>query len=254
MATDAATWSDRGLTDRLRGTRFTDVRWFEAIDSTNTYALEAARRGVSEGLVVVADEQRAGRGRLGRRWESPPGASLLVSVLVRRESGDAQPVTMATALALADAVGAVAGFRPALKWPNDLVVGDRKLAGVLAETDGTSVVVGAGCNVGWGALPDDVAATATACELESPHPVEREKLLVHFLHALDALLDHPERIAADYRSRLGTLGRRVRVERASDEVEGEAVDLEVDGALVVLTDDGCRVPIHAGDVVHLRPT
>jgi len=252
MEPGACTWSDRGLTERLRDTRFHDLRWFEALDSTNTYALGAARDGVLEGLVVVADEQGAGRGRLGRRWVSPPGASLLVSVLLRRDPSHAQPVTMATALALADAVDAVAGFRPGLKWPNDLVVGDRKLAGVLAEADGWAVVVGAGCNVRWGAFPAELAETATSCDLESQRQVEREELLVRFLRTLHHLLDRPAETAAGYRSQLQTLGQYVRVERAADTVLGQAVDLDDDGALVVMTDDRATVRIHAGDVVHLR--
>lgn len=252
MPPETATWTDRGLVQPLGDTRFTDLRWFDRLDSTNTYALDAARAGAPEGLVVVADEQTAGRGRLGRRWESAPGASLLVSVLVRPDPDSAQTVTMATALALADAVENVAGFRPGLKWPNDLVVGDRKLAGVLAESDGSAVVVGAGCNVNWGELPAELAGTATSCDLEAGRSVDREALLVCFLHALDDQLDRLGQVAAEYRSRLETLGRRVRVERVDDEIQGEAIDLDADGALVIVADDGRRLSVHVGDVVHLR--
>ena len=111
------------------------VRHFALIDSTNRYLLDEARAGAESGLVAVADHQTAGRGRFDRRWEAPPGSSLLVSVLLRPVPVDAGHRAMtATALALADAVEAVAGFAPELKWPNDLVVGDRKLAGLLAES------------------------------------------------------------------------------------------------------------------------
>jgi len=246
--------SDRGLTERLRRTRFGDLRWFDRIDSTNTYALDAARAGAPEGLVVVADEQTAGRGRLGRRWESPARASLLVSVLLRPGSPRPQRATMATALAMRQAIDAVAGVDARLKWPNDVVASGKKLAGVLAEADGDAVVVGAGCNVNWGALPDELADTATACDLEAGAPVDRAELLVCFLHALDACLDDLQAVPADYRAALETLGRRVRVERTNGDLEGEAVDLDADGALVVSSDDGRRVSVHAADVVHLRPT
>jgi BirA family transcriptional regulator, biotin operon repressor / biotin---[acetyl-CoA-carboxylase] ligase len=252
MPPDAATWADRGVLRQLRGTRFSDLRWFDRIDSTNTYVLAAARRGVPEGLVVVADEQTAGRGRLGRRWESPPGASLLVSVLARPTLPSDQRVTMATATALADAVETVAGFSPGLKWPNDLVVSDRKLAGILAESDGAAVVVGAGCNVNWGEIPEGLSNIATACDLEAGRTVDRTELLVRFLHELDHVLDDLDSVVARYRARLVTIGRHVRVEHFDGELHGEAVDVEEDGALVVSTDDGSRVSVRLGDVVHLR--
>jgi BirA family biotin operon repressor/biotin-[acetyl-CoA-carboxylase] ligase len=139
---------------------FADVRRFDSLDSTNTYLLAEARSGVPEGVVAVAEHQTAGRGRLGRRWEAPPGTCLLVSVLLRPvlEPGQLHLCTSAVALAAADACAAVAGVSPAVKWPNDLLVRGRKLAGVLAESDpaapggpegSVAVVVGVGCNVDW---------------------------------------------------------------------------------------------------------
>jgi BirA family biotin operon repressor/biotin-[acetyl-CoA-carboxylase] ligase len=134
--------------------RFGDVRWLEETDSTNTRLLEEARAGAPEGRVLAADHQTAGRGRMGRRWEAPPGSALLVSVLVRPALplGRAHLVTMAAGLAASDACEALAGVRPGLKWPNDLVVDDAKLAGLLAESvvEGDALralVVGMGLNV-----------------------------------------------------------------------------------------------------------
>jgi len=225
------------------------------LDSTNRHLIDAARAGAPDRLVVVADHQTAGRGRLGRRWEAPPGSSLLVSVLLRDRSGFTTAVTsvMAAALALADAVEATAGFAPALKWPNDLVVADRKLAGLLAERDGDAVVVGAGCNVNWSAFPPELADTATACNLEAGRPVERDALLVAYLDALAARLDAPGAVAEDYRARLATLGRRVRIERdPAPELVGDAVALDDDGALVVRDEAGEPHHVKVGDVVHLR--
>jgi len=174
------------------GTRFAVVHRFEEVDSTNRVLLDEARAGAPDGTVAVAAFQRAGRGRLGRRWEAPPGSNLLMSVLLRPGlvPGELHLCTVAVALAAADACAAVAGLEPELKWPNDLMVGERKLAGILAEIvpagvvaeprpgagadigadagtgrSGTAVVVGLGLNVQWppsehappsdDALPDD---------------------------------------------------------------------------------------------------
>ena len=234
------------------------VRHFAEIDSTNRYLLDEARRGAADGLVAVADHQTAGRGRFDRRWEAPPGSSLLVSVLLRpAPEGDASPAgahraVMAVALALAEAVEAVAGVAPGLKWPNDLVVGDRKLAGLLAEREGDALVIGAGCNVEWEVFPPELAATSTACNLEAGRSVDRDALLDEFLTRLGTALDTLDEVPERYRARLATLGRRVRVERADDVLEGDAVDVTSDGALVVRRDDGTDEIVTAGDVVHLR--
>lgn len=221
-------------------------RWrierFAELDSTNRHLLEAARAGAPDGLVAVADVQTEGRGRLDRSWEAPAGSSLLMSVLVRSPT-DPGRVVMAAAVALARAVDDVAGVVAALKWPNDLMVGDRKLAGILAERapDG-AVVVGMGCNVRADWFPDELRDIATAV------PVERAELLVAWLRAYDARLDALDAVVKDVSACSATLGRRVRVQLAGDDFEGTATALTDAGYLVV--DD--RV-ITAGDVVHLRP-
>jgi BirA family transcriptional regulator, biotin operon repressor / biotin---[acetyl-CoA-carboxylase] ligase len=234
------------------------VQRFAEIDSTNRYLLDEARGGAAAGLVAVADHQTAGRGRFDRRWEAPPGSSLLVSVLLRpAPHGDAAHdashwAVMAAALALADAVDKVAGVTAELKWPNDLVVGDRKLAGLLGEREGDALVIGAGCNVEWEAFPPELAATSTACNLEAGRSVDRDALLDQFLAGLATELDALEQVPERYRARLATLGRRVRVERAHDTLVGDAVDVTHDGVLVVRCDDGTDKHVTAGDVVHLR--
>jgi BirA family transcriptional regulator, biotin operon repressor / biotin---[acetyl-CoA-carboxylase] ligase len=225
------------------------------LDSTNRYLLDAARAGAADGLVVVADVQTAGRGRLDRSWEAPPGSSLLVSVLVRvPERADPGPVVMATAVALAEAVGNVAGIEPALKWPNDLVVADRKLAGILAERDGDGLVVGVGCNVNWDEFPPDLASTATACNLEAGRSVDRDALLVEFLERLERALRAGTNVIGEYRARLETLERRVRVQPLrGDDIVGRATAVTDDGALVVRDDAGVDHTVVTADVVHLQP-
>ncbi|HEY3671976.1 MAG TPA: biotin--[acetyl-CoA-carboxylase] ligase [Acidimicrobiia bacterium] len=234
------------------------VEWFSTLDSTNRHALDAARTGAPDGLVVVADEQTAGRGRLGRTWEAPPGSSLLVSVLLRR-SGDparaAGHVVMAAGVALAEAVEDVAGVDAGLKWPNDLVVDDRKLAGLLAEADGDALVVGAGCNVNWEEFPEELVATATACNLEAGHLVDRDALLDAFLDRFATALGAGDAVVDEYRARLATLGRSVRVEHVHDrdrDLVGTAVGITDDGALVVRGEQGIDHPVVAADVHHLR--
>jgi BirA family transcriptional regulator, biotin operon repressor / biotin---[acetyl-CoA-carboxylase] ligase len=234
-----ATWSD----PRLAGTRFANVHWFETVDSTNRYLLQQAAAGKPEGLVAVADEQSAGRGRLGRSWIAPPGAALLVSVLLR----PALPVDRTHLVTLAAALAAIDALPDAqarVKWPNDVVIGDRKLAGILAEADGAgAVVVGMGCNVRDDWFPSELRDIATA------HSIERTELLVAWLRAYDARLGALDGVLADATAHSATLGRHVRVELAHETFEGTATALTDEGYLVV---DG-RV-ITAGDVVHLRPT
>lgn len=239
--------------------RFTDVRRFKEIDSTNAWLLAEAQAGAGEGVVAVADRQTAGRGRLGRTWSAEPGTALLVSVLLRPDLPVARlPLVMiAVGLAAADGVEAAAGFRPGLKWPNDLVAADRKLAGILAESAGGAVVAGVGVNVSAGAYPSDLAESATSCEEEAGRPVDREVLLEAFLAALEGryrLLESPSELLDAYRSASATLGRRVRVELSDRTVEGFVTEIADDGALVVVDDAGTRSAVAAGDVVHLRPT
>lgn len=234
--------------------RFRDVRRLAEVDSTNRYLLDEARRGAATGLVVVADHQTAGRGRLGRTWEAPAGASLLMSVLLRPALGvvDRQLVVMAAAVAMAEAVETATGVRPELKWPNDLLVGNRKLGGILAEASGDAVVVGIGVNVAWPAVPPELDGIATACNLEGGRPATRDGVLGAFLERYGPRLDDLEATRREYRVRLATLGCRVRVERADGVVTGTARDVDPAGHLLVDVDgDGTEV-VAAGDVVHLR--
>lgn len=266
----------------LEGSRFADVRWSRETGSTNVDALELARQGEREGVVLVADHQSAGRGRAGRTWTAPPEASLLLSVLLRPPAAVMDLCTMAVAVAAAEAVEAVAGFSPRLKWPNDLVwpgdgsLPDRKLAGILAEADWPAgstpdsgyrapapasrvvVVVGIGINVRWpGELPPELVDIAVACNHVVDVAVDREDLLVALLQRLEPRYEalvagERESLLDAWRQRSATLGRTVRVELGADDVEGTALDITPEGHLVVETADGTRHTFAVGDVVHLR--
>lgn len=269
---------------RLEGTRFADVRWVRETGSTNADVLELARQGEAEGIVVVAEHQTAGRGRRGRTWEAPAGSTLLLTVLLRPPAPVAGLVTMAVALAASRAVDELAGVVARVKWPNDLIwpgdgsAPDRKLAGILAEADWPAgshvaggwsppgpgqravVAVGLGLNVDWGGpLPADLAPIAvTLAELTAPAPAPgRDDLLVALLQHLDAtyatLLADPAVVRSDWEARSATIGRRVRVDLGTDDVEGTAVGVTDEGHLVVETVEGARRTLAVGDVVHLRP-
>lgn len=183
-----------------------------------------------------------------------------MSVLLRPriDTQQVHVLTMAAAVALRAAVEQVASLRADVKWPNDLVVVDRKLAGILAETELTAngeigaVVIGLGCNVEWVDFPPELAERATACNLEAGRPVDRAELLAAFLDRLAEQLDDLDGVPAAYRSVLATLGRRVRVDLGTRAIEGTATDIDEAGRLVVTNEDGISEVVAAGDVVHLR--
>ncbi len=239
---------------KASSTIFGEVRWLAEIDSTNRYLLDEARAGAAAGLVVVADHQTAGRGRLGRSWVAPPGASLLVSLLLRPTIPvDRRHVLVMTAgLAMAEAVEAETGVIAGLKWPNDLLVGDRKLAGILAEAAGDALVVGIGVNIEWHEVPDELRAIATACNLEGGRATTREAVLAAFLDGYSARLTDLARAREDYEARLLTLGRRVRVEQIDGVLTGVARGVDASGRLLLDHDDGTQSSVSVGDVVHLR--
>lgn len=258
---------DGGARSQLASTRFVDVRWLPSIDSTNRYLLEEARAGAAEGTVVAADHQHAGRGRLDRDWVAPAGSSLLVSVLLRPDLAleRLHLLTSVVAMAAADACRSEAGVTAGLKWPNDLVVGGRKLGGILAEAclegpRARAVVVGLGLNVNWGEsmVDTDLVGRAVALDQLAGHQVDRARLLVAVLFGLEdrygALGERGGQMAqaAEYRRRCTTLGRVVRVELPGESFTGTAADLTEDGHLLV--DVGvCLRTVTAGDVVHLQP-
>jgi BirA family biotin operon repressor/biotin-[acetyl-CoA-carboxylase] ligase len=235
--------------------------------STNTVAQDLAVEGAVEGTVVVADEQTAGRGRMGRRWVAPAGTCLLVSILFRPtfSVGQAQQLTMLCSMAAADAVEALGGLPVLLKWPNDLVVDRtrwRKLAGVLTETGMMGdrleyVVVGIGINVNVPAPAlDRLAPDATSILAEVGREVHRGRLLAALLagvedryrHVQAGKSPHPE-----WADRLATLGRRVQVTTARHRFSGVAEGVTPKGALLVRDDTHELHTLAAGDVTLSPP-
>jgi len=241
-----------------------DIRYFERVDSTNTALLEAGRQGAAGGLVYVADEQTAGRGRLDRRWGAPPGTCLLLSLLFRPPEPfiyHAPRLTMLSGMAMADAIDAVTGIAVQLKWPNDLIVTCdgmwRKVAGILSEIGSAAdtppfLVIGIGLNVNVPAeLLPDLAPNATSLLGEGGRPVERVALLDAFLarvEAYHAAMQAGVDVLDLWRQRLAWMRCEVHVHTPTGSVTGIAEDVDETGALWLRLSDGAQQSFSAGDV------
>jgi BirA family biotin operon repressor/biotin-[acetyl-CoA-carboxylase] ligase len=256
---------------------FADVRYFAELDSTNDTALLLAAQGAPEGTSVLADAQRAGRGRRGRAWFSPPGAGMYLSVIVRPESpkspkssGSSEPevspmalslVTLAAGVAAAEAVTQVAGLPVELKWPNDVVIGRpwRKVGGLLCESAATggridAVVIGIGINLRPAAYPAPIAHRATSIETELGRPIDRASLVVACLGRLRAATERlrggrGDEVCREWRrfGRAGLESAPVRWHEHDAVRTGTAHDIAEDGALLVER-DGRVERLTAGEV------
>ncbi len=234
------------------------VLWYAEVGSTNDVAAALANRGEPEGTVVIADAQSAGRGRHGRVWVSPSGAGLYMSIVMRPPAHAVSLLTIGAGVALSDGIQAATGLQPQLKWPNDVYVGGRKLAGILAEAGTSSagvqhVVVGCGINLMPAAYPPDVAARATSIESELGRPIDRGLLFVECLAALHVRYTElrsrtSAAIVARWRDRaVSTFGRRVEWDAAGVTRHGVAEDIDETGALLV-REGAARARVISGEV------
>jgi BirA family biotin operon repressor/biotin-[acetyl-CoA-carboxylase] ligase len=225
--------------------------------STNDRARELAARGAPHGTVVLAEEQTAGRGRQGRSWVAPPGRALTLSIVIRASGSSLDLLPLSAAVAVCEACELAAGVDCLIKWPNDIWITERKVAGILIEArpQESWAVLGIGLNVGTSEaeLGADLRATATSLRIASGDSVDREP-------ALDALLERlSERIGTDrdsllaaYRERDALYGRRIAWAGPDGELDGIAKGVDADGNLVVFTSDGERGTLTAGEVHLLR--
>jgi BirA family biotin operon repressor/biotin-[acetyl-CoA-carboxylase] ligase len=242
--------------------------FFECVGSTNAVACQQAATGAAEGLLVVADEQTAGRGRMGRSWWAPKGAGLLFSLLLRPviPAARAGQLSMCLGLGTAEGIESVTGLRPALKWPNDLLLGGRKLGGMLSELGVAEnrveyVVLGLGVNVNG--VPTDLAATSISLSAVLDRAVDRVELLAEILAHFEAWYERLLPSAAEagsrklgvsdpihtaWAARLDTLGRDVTVTTAAGQRRGKAVGVSPEGALLLQGEDGEITMIWSGDV------
>lgn len=238
---------------------------FDSLASTNTEAARQAERGAAEGLVIVAREQTAGRGRLGRVWVSPRDAGLYFSIVLRPrlEAREWPMITFAAALAGRDAIERATGIVSDIKWPNDLMIGERKVCGILAERIETAIgaacITGIGINLTDEVFPPELSDKATSLGAEMNGVPNRESLLVELVRAFDkryAALHDPNGVAVT----LGQWaahssyaeGKRVRVTLEQETFEGTTHGLEPDGALCVEIETGEIKIVRAGDVTAVR--
>ena len=253
----------------LLTTHYVGRRFFyrPVTESTMDDARRMAERGMPHGMLILAEEQSAGRGRAGRGWVSPPDVNLHFTILLYPDQSGLRPLSYVTPLAVALAVEAQTAATgrqvdTTLKWPNDVLIADKKLAGVLIETenlDGKLVAcIGVGINVNLEvATYPEIRDIATSVREALGYSVSREELLATFCNQFEALyeesLSGSKRPFEMWRERLVTLGREVVAQGPGIRYEGRAVDVDEDGALIIAINDGERVRVEAGDVT-LRPS
>lgn len=232
------------------------IEWHETIDTTMRRAAELAAAECPSGCIVGADLQTAGQGRLGRTWHSEPGAGLYTTFILHANVPPARlpVVTLALGLAVADTLRLLGGIEADLRWPNDVMIEDRKIAGILTQLHEDAVLAGIGINVNQASFPTDLAAIATSLLLETGRPHRREPLLVYLAGAIDSYVHTLRTGGVDPILRLFAAassyasGRRVEVDAPGGVVRGVTAGLTPEGFLRLDSEDGTPVTIHAGGV------
>jgi BirA family transcriptional regulator, biotin operon repressor / biotin---[acetyl-CoA-carboxylase] ligase len=233
-----------------------ELHYFDSVDSTMVNASRLAESGAASGTVVVAEEQTAGQGRLGRRWHSAWGTGLYFSVVLRLQVAPQvlPAITMACGLAVADGIAHSSAVACDLRWPNDVIVQEKKCAGILVQAERAAVIAGIGINVNQAEFPEDVAGLATSLRIATGQPQRREHLLAEVLTALDhyanmlATQGRP-RIFESFAARSSYVrGKRVAVEQGAAVITGVTDGLDSAGFLYVREDSGKRTLILAGGV------
>ncbi len=231
------------------------------VDSTNDEIKRRARAGARQGLVVIAERQSAGRGRLGRSWTSPLGTSIYESILLRPELPPSQIpcITLAAGLAVCRTLNELYGCGAKIKWPNDVIIGRKKLCGILTEMSVEDnmvsyAVVGIGINVNNREFPPEVSEKATSLRIELGKQLERSEIAAHLSNTLEKIYDEFimcgfEAFREEYLSLCATVGREVEATVRGKAVKGVAADVLGDGGLVVLTEGGEKICVGAGEVV-----
>lgn len=244
-----------GLTSKVIGR---PIEVFDEVTSTNDIALQLASKGAAEGLTVVAESQTNGRGRLGRPWNSTVGKSLLVSILLRPLWKDVSRISLAAAVAMAKTLEELTQAPVGIKWPNDIYIEGKKVAGILCESSQGAIVVGVGINVSQqpSDFPDSLEASAGSLAMVTHGKLERTKILVTFLNSFDAIYatlpNGFTTIIRECEQRSTLLGKAVSVEQGAVTIRGIVSGLAQDGGLQVKDDQGAFQVVHSGDVTFLR--
>ena len=253
----------KSLTTRWLGRTF---HFYNEVDSTNATAMDLAQQDAPEGTVVLAEQQLRGRGREDRSWHSPAGVGIYCSIILRPELSPAKTMllTLMTAVAIARAVALETNLSPRIKWPNDILINDKKVVGILLEskvgaTEVEHAIIGFGINVNHtqADLPQELLLAASSLFIELGEPVDRSKLLTKILAEVEYLYEGLQQgdlamIIEEWRHFSATLGRRVRILQQGELTEGIAVDVTEEGALLVRVEQDSLITVHAGDIEHLR--
>lgn len=249
----------------IKGSIGREIFFYETVGSTNTIASDLAEKTI-EGAVVIADSQQKGRGRLGRKWESPPGVNIYMSIILRPkiESKEATLITIMAAVACATALRRVTGLHVTIKWPNDLMVSDKKIGGILSElkTDHgriISAIVGIGMNVNVGidAYPADVQEIATSVKNETGMSYSREVVISEILNEIDywyKILNGMGKgiLLLEWQKLTSTLGREVKVTVGKETFTGLAESIDSEGMLILRLPSGMLKKINSGDLTILK--
>jgi BirA family biotin operon repressor/biotin-[acetyl-CoA-carboxylase] ligase len=249
------------LTTKLIGKT---IHYFHSVDSTNSKAYQLALAGAEEGEVVIAESQVKGKGRLGRHWLSPPFLNLYFSVILRPSipPNQASLITLMAAVATADAIQNYSGLLPRIKWPNDILLRDRKVAGLLNEIHSEMdrvhfVILGIGINLNMEGktFPKEIRSLATSLKQEMGQTISRKVFLQSLLEELERwydifLKEGGAAILEAWRDRARIMGKRVKVTSFGETLSGIAIDVDSDGALILKMRDGKQNRIVAGDVVY----
>jgi BirA family biotin operon repressor/biotin-[acetyl-CoA-carboxylase] ligase len=232
------------------------IEWYLTLDSTQLEALRLVAHAAPHRTVILAQEQTAGMGRLGRHWHSQAGAGLYLSLILRLDipAGQLPAFTVALGLAVKKAIEQVAEVDCDLRWPNDVLIGDRKVCGILTQFSNDALIAGIGINVSHEEFPPELAATATSLRLEGAGTFAREDLLVALLNAIDEYATRyqeggREGILFEFAEQSSyAVGRRVRIELEGRDVAGYTDGLDDNGFLYIRRDDGTRITVLAGGV------
>lgn len=238
------------------------IQVFDLVDTTNNLAKSLAFQGAPAGTILIADRQSAGRGRLGRTFLSPAGVGIYLSAILRPNCppGELMHLTCAVGAAMCDAVEAACGFRPGIKWTNDLVCGTKKLGGILVElglspsgnADYAVVGIGINCRQREADFDESIRDMACSAEMIAGKSIDRNLLAAHMIRALremdTTLLSGKEAMLERYRADCITIGKEISILRGDEIRHGTALDVDEEGALVVRYENGQIAPVNAGEV------
>ncbi len=248
----------KGLKTRLVAEQ---IHYLKITDSTNTAAMDLAKKGAQDGTLIVAEEQTRGRGRLGREWLSAPYSSLIMSLIFKPDIEPSQLyyITMLSSIAVVNAVKKIAGISAGIKWPNDIYIKNKKVAGILTELylnkeSETIVVVGLGLNVNFDtSIYPEIREIATSMSIETDTEIPRVRLLQKILEEIERgynfLKNHKyKQIRDEWNDKSMILGKKVKIIEEDAIKEGLAEYIDEEGSLIIINKNGKREKIVCGDV------